>query len=156
MLSVKKPVMNGHKVLSWRDTFFRILRCPLKTCFTVQVFTVWYWWIQTWDTFSERCPIFHILRIRWRRHTLPWIVNDVSLVPVINSYLVCIWEAECEWVFRVIQSSVVICGGHVLLLNKQTEVCSESVSKATNILTIIKAWNISTKQNILTKMVHYI
>ena len=30
---VKEPVMKGH--LSCRDTFSRILRCPLKTGFTV-------------------------------------------------------------------------------------------------------------------------
>ena len=38
---VKEPVMKGH--LSCRDTFYGILRCPLKTGFTVVTIEQWFY-----------------------------------------------------------------------------------------------------------------
>ena len=42
--STVKPVLKGQGHLSCRDTFYWILRCPLKTCFTVFAIFVCFTW----------------------------------------------------------------------------------------------------------------
>ena len=81
---VKEPVTKGH--LSCRDTFSRILRCPLKTGFTVQLN------LSSMDTLLRGHPLIrgHFLRTIYFPHMLKKSWDEGT--PVLWGHI--IWDIE--------------------------------------------------------------